>query len=75
MTVNKMGATALGDFIEPLLSVYFAYIPWMLFAVGLSFIFVGALTAHKHRRVMVIGLWLAVVSALWIMLRILYPAA
>lgn len=75
MPVKRMGEATLGDLVEPLLSAYLAYIPWLLFAIGLVFIFVGTVTVQKHRRMLMVGLWMAAVSALWIMLRVLYPTA
>lgn len=75
MTVKSMGEATLGDLVEALLSAYLAYIPWLLLAIGLVFIFVGTVTVPKHRRVLVFGLWVTAVSALWIMLRVLYPTA
>ena len=63
-----------GDVAEPLLSAYLAYIPSLLFTIGLVFVLADAMIVHQHRRLTIIGLWMTAVSALWIMLRMIYPA-
>lgn len=72
MVLAQLG---IADVLEPLLSAYLAYLPWLLFVIGLLFVILGTTIGRRNRRAATIGLWLSAASALWIMLRLLYRSA
>lgn len=62
----------MGDLLERLFAAYLAYIPWMLFVIGLLFVILGTTIGRKNRRAMVIGLWLTAIGSVWLLLQIVY---
>lgn len=61
--------------IDALTSVYLAYLPWLIFVVGLLFVILGTTIGRKNRRATVIGLWMTALSAIWLVLQILQQGA
>lgn len=56
---------------ERLFSAYLAYLPWLIFVIGLSFMVLGATAGHRSRRLSMIGIGVTVVGAVWLLAQLL----
>lgn len=65
----------MGEWLEPLLTAYVAYLPWLLFAVGLVFVILGATMGRRNRRALIIGLSMTAIASMWMLLQMLYHRA
>jgi hypothetical protein len=63
----------MGDLLKPLLAAYLAYLPWLLFAIGLVLVILGTTIGPKNRRATVIGLWATAIASIWLLLIMLKP--
>jgi hypothetical protein len=57
--------------LERLFSAYLAFLPWLFLVVGLVLVFVGSAAGRPNRRVVMIGLSVTGVSALWVIIQML----
>ncbi len=61
----------MGLLIEQLFTAYVAYLPWLIFVIGLLFMIVGSTAGHRGRRLAVIGIAVTATAGVWLLAQLL----